>query len=122
VWLLTNTGHNPLELMILESRPDGDDLDGTPAPPNRRYPYFDRNIWNDSALTDSNSEHNEEDEELDCEEDWLDAEEDEEYPTAHRAGPIVVGDDDVSIETYQDVYSNGYPNITANCGTSTMNF
>jgi len=39
-WLLANNGHDPLDLLVLESRPeDGDDLDETPEPPNGRYPF-----------------------------------------------------------------------------------
>jgi len=39
-WLLANNGHDPLDLMVLESRPeDGDDLDETPEPPNGRYTF-----------------------------------------------------------------------------------
>ena len=33
-WLLANNGHDPLDLLVLESRPeDGDDLDETPSLP-----------------------------------------------------------------------------------------
>jgi len=43
--LLANNGHVPLDLLVLESRPeDGDDLDETPEPPNGRYPLFDHDI------------------------------------------------------------------------------
>jgi len=36
-WLLANNGHDPLDLMVLESRPEeGDNLDETPKPPNGR--------------------------------------------------------------------------------------
>ena len=49
-WLLANNGHDPLDLLVLESRPeDGDDLDETPKPPNARYPFFDRDVWDESA-------------------------------------------------------------------------
>jgi len=41
VWFLANKGHDPLDLMVLESgREDGEDLDETPEPPNGRYPFF----------------------------------------------------------------------------------
>jgi len=43
---LTNSGQDPLDLMVIESRPeDSEDLDETPEPPNGRYPFFDRAIW-----------------------------------------------------------------------------
>jgi len=49
-WLLANNGHNPLDLMVLESHPeDGDDLDETPEPPNWRYPFFDLDVWDEGA-------------------------------------------------------------------------
>jgi len=49
-WFLANKGHDPLDLMVLESRrEDGEDLDETPEPPNGRYPFFDRDVWDESA-------------------------------------------------------------------------
>ena len=39
-WLLANNGHNPLDLLVLESSPkDGDDLNKTSYPPNGTYPF-----------------------------------------------------------------------------------
>jgi len=39
-WLLANNGHDPLDLLVLESHPeDGDDLGETPEPPNGMYPF-----------------------------------------------------------------------------------
>jgi len=36
-WLLANNGHDPLDLLVLESPPeDGDNQDETPEPPNQR--------------------------------------------------------------------------------------
>ena len=36
--------------MVLESRPeDGEDPDETPEPPDGRHPFFDREVWDDSA-------------------------------------------------------------------------
>ena len=44
-WLLANNGYDPLDLMVLESRPeDGPALDETPEPPNGRYSFFDRDV------------------------------------------------------------------------------
>jgi len=52
-WLLANNGHDPLDLLVLESRPeDGNDLDETPEPPNGRYPFFDRNVWDEWAVVE----------------------------------------------------------------------
>ena len=40
VWFLTNSGQDPLDCMVIESRPeDGKDLDETPEPPKGRYPF-----------------------------------------------------------------------------------
>ena len=48
-WFLGNNGHDPLDLMVLESRPeDGEDPDETPEPPDGRHPFFDREVWDDS--------------------------------------------------------------------------
>jgi len=50
VWFLANNGHDPLDLMIFGSHcADKQDLDETPKPPNRRYPFFDCDVWDDSA-------------------------------------------------------------------------
>ena len=50
VWFLANKCHDPLDLMVLESRPeDGDDPDETPQPPKGRHPFFDGAVWDDSA-------------------------------------------------------------------------
>jgi len=44
-WFLANKGHDPLDLMVLESRrEDGEDLNETPEPPNRRYLFFDHDV------------------------------------------------------------------------------
>ena len=44
-WFLTNKGHHPLDLMVLESgREDTEDLDKTPELPNRRYSFLDHDV------------------------------------------------------------------------------
>jgi len=49
-WFLANNGHDPQDLMVLASRgEDGEALDETCEPPNRRYPLVDHDIWNNSA-------------------------------------------------------------------------
>ena len=46
VWLLANDGKHPLDLMVLESRPDdGEGGSPTPEPVDGTYPYFDREVW-----------------------------------------------------------------------------
>jgi len=45
VWYLTNSCQDPLDHIVIESRPeDGEALDETPEAPNRRFPFFDRAI------------------------------------------------------------------------------
>ena len=40
-WFLVNNGHDPLDLMVLESLPeDGEDPGETPAPPHGRHPFL----------------------------------------------------------------------------------
>ena len=64
VWFLINSGHDRLDLMVIESRPeDGEDLDETPEAPNWRYPFFDRAIWEDSAGAEDVAQAMEEEEE-----------------------------------------------------------
>jgi len=75
-WFLTNKGHDPLDLMVFESpREDRENLDETPKPPNGRYPFFDRDIWDESAGgEDSVREMRDEDEESVDDDEWLEAE------------------------------------------------
>jgi len=49
-WFLANKGHDHLNLMVLESLgEDGEDLQETPKPHNGRYPFFDRDVWDEPA-------------------------------------------------------------------------
>ena len=64
VWFLINSSQDPLDLMIIESRPeDGEDLDETPEPPNGRYWFFDHAIWEQSAGAEDAARAMEEEEE-----------------------------------------------------------
>jgi len=96
-WFLANKGHNPLDVTVLESRrADGENLEETPEPPNGRYPFFDRDVWDESAGgEDSVSEMR--DEESVVDEEWLEAEPEGETQAPHGAGVIYVDDGDVSI-------------------------
>jgi len=50
---LVNNGHDPLDLMVLESRPEErHDLDDTCEPPNARRSLFYREVWDDSACAE----------------------------------------------------------------------
>lgn len=74
-WLLANDGQDPMDLLVLESRlGDAEDYDETPEPPNGRYPFFDRKVWDRSKREGDEEEDSEEDSAEDSEED---SEEDE---------------------------------------------
>jgi hypothetical protein len=98
-WFLANNGHDPLDLMVLESRPeDGEDPDETPEPPDGRHPFFDREVWDDSAGAEYATREMEEEEWID-EDEWLQAEPEGSTRAPSGAGVIIVDDGDVSIET-----------------------
>jgi len=96
-WFLANKGHDPLDLMVLESRcEDGEDLDKAPEPPNGRYPFFDCDVWDKSAGGED-AVREMRDEECVDDEEWLEAESKGETRAPHGAGVIDVDDGDVSI-------------------------
>jgi len=99
-WFLANNGHDPLDLMVLESRPeDGEDPDETPEPPDGRYPFFDREVWDDSAGAEYGTREMQEEEEWIDEDEWLQAEQEGATRAPSGAGVIIVDDGNVSIET-----------------------
>jgi len=82
--------------MPLEShREDGKDHK-THEPPNGRYPFFDRDIWDESA-GGADSVREMRDEESVDDEEWLGAEPEGENRAPHGAGVIYVDDCDLSI-------------------------
>jgi len=96
-WLLANNGHDPLDLLVLESRPeDGDDLDETPEPPNGRYPFFDRDVWDEWAGVEDAPQEMQEEDWIDKDE-WLQADPGGKTRAPRGAGLIVVDDRDISI-------------------------
>jgi len=87
-WFLANKGHDPLDRMVLESRrEDGEDLDETPEPPNGRYPFVDRDAWDESAGGEDSVREMRDEESVDDEE-WLEAEPEGETRAPHGAGVI----------------------------------
>jgi len=71
-WFLANNSHDPLDLMVLESRPeDGEDPDETPEPSDGRHPFFDREVWDDSAGAEYATWEMQEEEEWIDEDEWL---------------------------------------------------
>jgi len=98
-WFLANHGHNPLDLMVRKSHPeDGEDPDENPEPPNGRHPFFDRQVWDDSAGAEYATQQMQEEEWID-EDEWLQAELEGATRAPSSAGVIIVADSDVSIET-----------------------
>jgi len=96
-WLLANTGHDPLDLLVLESRPeDGDNLCETPTPRNGRYPLFDRDVWDEWAGVADAPQEMQEEEWID-EDEWLQADPGGTTRVPRGAGLIVADDSEVSI-------------------------
>jgi len=96
-WFLANKGHDPLDLMVLEScRDDGEDLDEPPEPPNGRYVLFDRDVWDESAGAEDSVREMQDEESVDDEE-WLEAKPEGGPRAPHGAGVIYVDDGDVII-------------------------
>jgi len=99
-WFLANNGHDPQDLSVLESRPeDGEDPDETPEPYHGRHPFFDRQVWDDSAGAEYAMREMQEEEECIDEDEWLQAELEGATWAPSGAGVIIGDDGDVSIET-----------------------
>ena len=97
-WFLTNSGQDPLDLRVLESRPkEGEDLDETPEPASGRYPFFDYAIWEESAGAEPAIWAMEEEEEWIDEDEWLQAKAEGATRAPPGAGVIVVDDGGISI-------------------------
>jgi len=106
VWFLTNSGQDPLELRVIESQSeDGEDLDEAPEPPNGRYLFFDRAIWEESAGAEDAARAIDEEEEWFDEDEWLQAEAEGAPQAPPGAGVIVVDDGSVSIWTEKGLRS-----------------
>jgi len=84
--------------MVIESRPeDGEDLDETRVPPNARYPFFYRAIWEESAGTGDAARAMEEEEEWFDEDEGLQAKAEGAPRAPPGAGVLVVNNGSVSI-------------------------
>ena len=98
VWFLIINGHDPLALMVLESRAkDGHNMDKTPEPPNRRYPIFDvdlRHEWAGAEDTAWQMQGKDEWINVDA---WLQTEQDGATGVPPGAGVIVLDDGDPNI-------------------------
>jgi len=97
VWFLTHSGQDPLDLMVIESRPeDGKDLDETPELPNGRSTFFDRAIWEESAGAEDAARAIKEEEQWFDEDEWLQAVAGGAPRAPPSAGGIVVDDGGIS--------------------------
>jgi len=95
VWLLANHGQDPLDLLVVESRRmNRVDRAQTPKPAKGRYPFLNRNVWEEAVGIMQADEDQDEDEE---EEEWLEAESEGEPQAPPDGGAIVLHD--VSIDT-----------------------
>jgi len=102
-WLLANHGQDPLNLLVVKSRPENEE-DGAqmPEPANGRYPFLNRKVWADTvgaipADEDEDKDGDEdEDKDEDEDEEWLDAESEEKPQAPYDELTIVL--DDLSID------------------------
>ena len=102
-YLIGATGQGAARLR--QDPEDGEDLDETHEPPNGRYPFFNRAIWEESAgAVDGARAMAEEEEWFDADE-WVQAEAEGAARAPPGAGVIVVDDGGVSIETEQGLRS-----------------
>jgi len=98
VRFLTNSGQDPLHLMVIESQPeDFEDLDEIPETRNGMYPFFNRAIWEQSAGEEDAARAMEEEAEWFDKHEWLQAEAERAPWVRAGAGGIVVDDGGVSI-------------------------
>ena len=109
-WLFANNGHDPLDLLVLESRrEDVDDLDETGEPPNGRYPFCDHDVWDEWAGVEDAPQEMQEEEWID-EDEWLQADPGGTTRAPRGAGLIFADDSDVS-----KLNRESDPNRIANC-------
>ena len=93
-WILANHGQDPLDLLVVESRPDtGEDGAEMPEPANGRYPFLNRKVWEEAVGAMQGDEDEDEDEGEDEDEDedegeeqWLEAESKGEPQASARGG------------------------------------
>jgi len=101
-WFFTNNGHDPLELMGLESgAEDGQVLDVNHEPPNRWQSFFNRDVWDylEAAQYATPEMQEPEVKEWIDHEEWCQAELKGATRAPSGAGVITVHDSVVSIET-----------------------
>ena len=95
-WILANHGQDPLDLLVVESRPDNRENGAEmPEPAIGRYPFLDRKNWekavgamqaNEDENENENEDEDEDEDEDEGEEEWLEAESEEEPQASARWG------------------------------------
>ena len=94
-WLLANHGQDHRDVLVIESRRENrEDRAQRPEPAKGRYPFLNRNMWEDAVGIMQADEDDDEEEE---EEEWLEAESVGELQASPHGRAIVL--DDVSIDT-----------------------
>jgi len=104
-WFLANHGQDALDLLVVESRrKNREHRAQTPEPAKGRYPFLNRNVWEDAVGImqadgdeDEDQDEDEDEDEDEEEEEWLEAESEGEPQAPPDRGAIVL--DDVSIDT-----------------------
>ena len=96
-WFLANHGQDPIDLLVVESRPKNrEDGAQTPEPAKGGYPFLNRKVWEDAVGIMQADEDEDEDEDQ-KEDEWLEAvSEGEPVAPPHRAAIVL---EDVSIDT-----------------------
>jgi len=107
--VLGNNGKDPLDVLVVDSgSKNREDRAQTPEPAKERYPFLNRNVWEDAVGMmqadededegeDEDDDEDEDEDEEEEEEQWLEAESEGE-PLAPPDGGVIVLDN-VSIDT-----------------------
>jgi len=98
-WLLANHGPDPLHLLVVESRhKNTKDRAQTPETAKGRYPFLNRNVWEDAVgIMQPDEDQDKEEEEKEEEEECLEAKSEWEWQAPPDRGSTVL--DNVSIDT-----------------------
>jgi len=100
---LANNGHHPLDLLVLESySEDRETPDETKEAPNKKEPFFDREVWDDTPGAEYARREMQEVEGWIEEDECLKADPEGGTPGQSGAGAIIGADRDVCIETHEE--------------------
>jgi len=99
-WFLANNGHDPLDIIVLESRPeDRENPVETHEPRKRRHPFVDREVSDHSVGTEYVTREMQDEAAWIDQNEWLKAELEGATEEPSGAGVIIVDDGNVSIKT-----------------------